>query len=102
MWQAEVKKVALNIRRRVFEHAMKNNGGYLSQVCSSADLLATFYLKILNIDPSIAPPIPRPFAGPPGANNPDSFTGAGYHGEKRSNSTRRTFHYHCSVFSRLR
>lgn len=88
MWQNEVKKIALNIRRRVFEHTMKNNGGYLSQVCSSADLLATLYLKVLNLGPSIAPPIPRSFAGPPGANNPNSFTGAGYHGEKRSDLDR--------------
>ena len=88
MWQDEVKQVALGIRRRVFEHTMKNNGGYLSQACSSAELLATLYVKILNLGPSIAPPIPRPFAGPPGANNPNSFTGAGYHGEKRSDLDR--------------
>lgn len=88
MWQDEVKKVALNMRRRVFEHTIKNNGGYLSQVCSSADLLATLYLKVLNLGPSIAPPIPRPFAGAPGANNPNSFTGAGYHGETRSDLDR--------------
>ena len=88
MWQDEVKKVALGIRRRVFEHTMKNNGGYLSQACSSAELLATLYVKVLNLGPSIAPPIPRPFAGPPSANNPNSFTGAGYHGEKRSDLDR--------------
>ena len=82
MWQAKVKNVALSIRRRVFEHTIKNNGGYLSQACSSADLLATLYVKIMKLGPSIAPPIPLPFAGPPGANNPNSFTGAGYHGEK--------------------
>lgn len=28
--------VASGIRRRVFEHAMRNNGGYLSQACSAA------------------------------------------------------------------
>ncbi len=88
MWPDEVKKVALGIRRRVFEHTIKNNGGYLSQACSSAELLATLYVKVLNLGPSIAPPIPRPFAGPPGANNPNSFTGAGYHGEKRSDLDR--------------
>jgi len=82
MWQDEVKQVALGIRRRVFEHTIKNNGGYLSQACSSADFLATLYVKTMNLGPSIAPPIPLPFAGPPSANNPNSFTGAKYHGAK--------------------
>jgi transketolase len=82
MWQDEVKKVAFGIRRRVFEHTIKNNGGYLSQACSSADFLATLIVKTLNCGPSIAPPIPSPFAGPPSASNPNSFTGAGYHGPK--------------------
>jgi len=80
MWQDEVKRVALGIRRRVFEHTIKNQGGYLSQACSSADFLATLYIKTMKLGASIAPFIPRPFAGPPGANNPNSFTGAGYHG----------------------
>ena len=83
MWQDEVKRVALGIRQRVFEHTIKNQGGYLSQACSAADFLATLYVKTLNLGPSIAPPIPRPFAGPPGINNPNSFTGAGYHGAKQ-------------------
>jgi len=82
MWQNEVKRVALGIRRRVFEHTIKNKGGYLSQACSAADFLATLYVKTLKLGPSIAPPIPKPFAGSPSANNPDSFTGAGYHGAK--------------------
>ncbi len=80
MWKDEVKRVALGIRRRVFEHTIKNNGGYLSQASSAAELLATLYVKTLQLGPSIAPLVPRPFAGPPGANNPNSFTGAGYHG----------------------
>lgn len=88
MWQDEVKKVALGIRRRVFEHTIKNNGGYLSQACSSADFLATLYVKVMNLGPSVSPPVPSPFAGPPGPNNPKSFTGAGYHGEKRSDLDR--------------
>ncbi len=83
MWQEEVHKVALGIRRRVFEHTIKHKGGYLSQACSAADFLATLYVKVLNLGPSIAPLIPRPFAGTPSAHNPDSFTGAGYHGEFR-------------------
>ncbi|MDM8559002.1 1-deoxy-D-xylulose-5-phosphate synthase N-terminal domain-containing protein [Candidatus Parabeggiatoa sp. HSG14] len=83
VWKNEVKRVALGIRRRVFEHTIKNNGGYLSQACSSADFLATLYVKNMNLGPSIAPQIPKPFAEPPNANNPNSFTGADYHGAKK-------------------
>lgn len=82
MWQEKVKQIALGIRRRVFEHTMHHKGGYLSQACSSADFLATLYIKILKLGDSIAPPIPLPFAGTPSADNPNSFTGAGYHGAK--------------------
>ena len=81
MWQDDIKKVADGIRKRVFEHTMANNGGYLSQTCSSADFLATLYVRSLNLGPSIAPPVPLPFGGVPSAINDDSFTGAGYHGE---------------------
>jgi transketolase len=82
MWQDEVKKIAQGVRQRVFEHTLAHNGGYLSQTCSSADFLATLYLKLLHLGPSVAPKIPIPFAGGPCAENSNSFTGAGYHGEK--------------------
>lgn len=88
MWQDEVKQVALGIRRRVFEHTIKHKGGYLSQACSSADFLATLYVKILKLGHSTAPLIPLPFAGVPAANNPNSFTGAGYHGAKQADLDR--------------
>lgn len=72
--------IALAIRRRVFEHAMRNNGGYLSQACSAAEQLAFLYNEALTLGPSIMPMIPRPFAGVPSAQNPDYVTGAGYNG----------------------
>ncbi|MBN2544432.1 MAG: transketolase [Spirochaetes bacterium] len=84
MWQEEARRVALGIRRKVFEHSIKNNGGYLSQACSSAEILSVLYVKALNIGDSIGPPIPLSFAGTPGKDNPKSFTGALYHGEKNS------------------
>ena len=72
--------IAAAIRRQVFEHTLRHQGGYLSQACSSAELLATMYNEVLELGPSIAPASPRAFAGTPSAENPDSFTGAGYHG----------------------
>jgi len=34
------EEVAHGIRCRVFEHSIRNNGGYLSQACSAAEQLA--------------------------------------------------------------
>ncbi len=72
--------VALGIRRRVFEHTIRNNGGYLSQACSAAEQLAWLYNEELNLGASTLPMIPKPFAGVPSPSNPDYHTGAGYNG----------------------
>jgi transketolase len=74
------EEIAEGIRRRVFIHTIRNNGGYLSQACSSAELLATMYNDVLKLGEPTLPPMPKPFGGVPSADNPDSFTGAGYHG----------------------
>ncbi|WP_158969907.1 transketolase [Chachezhania sediminis] len=74
------EEVALGIRRRVFEHAMRNNGGYLSQACSAAEQLAWLYNEELNLGAPTLPPVPEPFQGVPSADNPDYHTGAGYNG----------------------
>lgn len=39
-WQAEAGRVAARVRRRVLDHTLNNNGGYLSQACSAAETLA--------------------------------------------------------------
>ena len=72
--------VALGIRKRVFEHTIRNNGGYLSQACSAAEQLAWLYHEELNLGASTLPMIPKPFGGVPSASNPDYHTGAGYNG----------------------
>ncbi|NNE89974.1 MAG: transketolase [Silicimonas sp.] len=72
--------IALGIRRRVFEHAIRNNGGYLSQACSAAEQLAWLYNEALNIRAPTLPMIPKPFGGVPSAANPGYHTGAGYNG----------------------
>ena len=74
------EEIALRIRRRVFEHCIKNNGAYLSQACSSAEQLAWLYNEALNIGDSIMPSIPESFSGVPSINNKKYKTGAGYNG----------------------
>ncbi len=79
-WQEEVRRVAAGIRRRVLEHTIRNNGGYLSQACSSAEILATLYVKVMHLGKIGAPLMPRPFPGVPGPNNPHYFTGSAFNG----------------------
>ncbi len=80
LWQDDVKRVAAGIRKRVLEHTIRNNGGYLSQACSSAEILATLYVKVMDLGSIDAPLVPRPFPGVPGPHNPDYFTGAAFNG----------------------
>jgi transketolase len=79
-WQDEVRRVAAGIRRRVLEHTIKNNGGYLSQACSSAEILAALYVKIMKLNRIDTPLVPKPFPGVPGPANPRYFTGASFNG----------------------
>ena len=81
-WQDEVARVARGVRMRVLEHTLNNNGGYLSQACSSAETLAALYLKVMNLGPSEAPMVPPPFPGVPGPKNQAYFTGAAYNGPR--------------------
>lgn len=74
------EEIALGIRQRVFLHTMRHNGGYLSQACSAAESLALLYNELLHLGSPTLPGVPLPFRGVPSASNPDSFTGAGYHG----------------------
>lgn len=74
------EEVALGIRRRVYEHSMRNNGGYLSQACSAGEQLAWLYNEELNLGDPTLPMIPKDFAGVPSASNPNYHTGAGYNG----------------------
>lgn len=79
-WQDAAYKTADRIRYRVLEHTLFNNGGYMSQACSTAELFATLYLHIIKLGPSAAPMLPLPFSGTPGKNNPNYTTGRLYNG----------------------
>ena len=103
-WQDRVRQVAGAVRRRVLDHTLRHNGGYLSQACSSAEVLATLYLRVMNLGPSQGPLIPRPFPGVPGPDNPASFTGASYNGPQTPELDRFVFspvHYALVLYSVL-
>ena len=103
-WQDEAGRVAQNIRMRVLAHTIRNNGGYLSQACSSAEILATLYTRIMVLGPSQGPLIPASFPGVPGPNNPNSFTGALYNGPQAPHLDRFFFspvHYALVLYAAL-
>jgi transketolase len=104
VWPQEARRVAQAVRCRVLRHTLENNGGYLSQACSSAEILAVLYTRVMRLGPSIAPMIPRAFAGVPGAANPHAFTGAGYNGPQAPHLDRFIFspvHYALVLYSTL-
>jgi transketolase len=70
--------MADNIRFRVFEHVMANSGGYLSQACSAAELLATLY-SVANLAPLDSPKTPESFKEVPGK-NAVYLNGGDFHG----------------------
>ena len=78
--ERSTEEIAHGIRCRVFEHTMRNNGGYISQACSAAEQFAWLYNEELRLGPPTLPMIPRPFGGVPSADNPGYHTGAGYNG----------------------
>jgi transketolase len=73
------RRLARALRRRVLTHVVANGGGYLSQACSSAELLATLYARVLRFGPSAGPARPPAFAGVPAPGRPGT-SGAAYHG----------------------
>jgi hypothetical protein len=76
-----LRRAAYSIRQRVLEHTIAN-GGYLSQACSSAEILAVLYLHVMRLGPSQAPRIPSRFGKDdvPCAANPHPVHGAVYNG----------------------
>lgn len=100
----EVARVAFGVRRRVLEHTIRNNGGYLSQACSSAEMLASVYSGLLKLGPSLGSRVPGPFLGVPSASNPAAASGASYNGPKAPDLDRFVFspvHYALVLYAVL-
>ena len=47
--KAETQKIADSIRRQILGIALKTGGCYLAQACSSAEIIASLYTKIMNL-----------------------------------------------------
>ena len=77
---SRIHDIAAGIRRRVLDHTLHNNGGYMSQACSSAELLGCLYGGVVNLPPAEAPMLPQSFAGTPAPGGINRATGAVFHG----------------------
>lgn len=72
-WIGKVNEVATRIRRRGFEYVMHNDGGYLSQICSSAEIFAWLYCRGMHLGESAAPDDSRALQIGAGARTTPSF-----------------------------
>jgi transketolase len=84
----KIQLVANKIRKRVLEHTIKNNGGYLSQACSSAEIFSCLYLHIMKLEPVEKPLMPKPFMGTPSNNNKNYVPGYFFNGQHTRTSDR--------------
>jgi transketolase len=103
-WISRAREIALGIRRRVFEHVLKNGEGYLSQACSSAEIFAILYARTLRLASLEAPLQPGPFSGVPGHGNERYATGAAYNGARGPALDRFIFspaHYALALYAAL-
>ena len=83
---------------------LERDGGYLSQACSSAEMLAALYVGILRLGDSEAPPVPPPFPGVPRRDNPTVGLGGRYNGPKAPELDRLIFspvHYALALYATL-
>ncbi len=102
--QTEAQRVAQGIRRRVLALTIERNGGYLSQACSSAEILATLYTRVLKLGASQGPSVPPPFQGVPGKEPHPAITGAAYYGPKTATLDRflvSPAHYAVAIYAAL-
>lgn len=76
-----ISLIASGIRRRVLEHTLKNNGGYMSQACSAAELLGSVYGGMVDLAPVKSPIQPSAFQGTPGIGGVNRATGGKFHGD---------------------
>ena len=76
----EIKRAAQNVRKRMLRLTIDEGAGFLGQACSSADILTSLYMRVLNIGDSLGSPEAELFLGPPGPENMNAAKGNLYNG----------------------
>jgi len=103
VWAKEALQGAARIRLLTLEQCLRAGGGYLTQACSSADLLATLYGHLMQLAPSTGPTLPDRFEGPPGPGS-QSANGGRYHGGRVADRDRFILspsHYAMALYAAL-
>ena len=77
----EIQAIANRVRKQILKFAIERGGCYLTQACSSAEIVSTLYGAILNLGPSLGNPDAQPFPGVPSPSNMDYPKGSLYNGE---------------------
>ena len=96
--------VATDIRRRVTELTLLNNGCYLSQALSSAEILGTLYGRVLNFERLKSPLKSPPLIGVPNSLTESSPSGGRFHGAKGPDLDRFLIspaHYAVAIYAAL-
>ena len=81
----DIAKAANNVRKRILGLTIDRGGCYLAQACSSAEIVTTMYMNVLNLGPSLGNPDAQPFPGVPGPDNMDYPKGSLYNGYDSKN-----------------
>lgn len=102
-WVSDIQELANDIRARVIELTLDNDGCYLSQALSSAEILATLYGRSMSLEPVPAPLGAPTFAGVPGSATA-SPSGGRFHGAQTPQSDRFLIspaHYAVAIYAAL-
>ena len=103
-WLTQAEELANDIRARVIELTLQNDGCYLSQALSSADILAALYARVMQLEPLASPMDAPDFVGVPGAIGGSSPSGGRFHGEQTPSSDRFLIspaHYAVAIYAAL-
>lgn len=76
----DIRRAAKNIRKQILGLALDRGGCYLGQACSSAEIIASLYMAVLNLGPSLGDMNAQPFPGVPSPDNMNYPRGSLYHG----------------------
>ena len=103
-WVARTHGIAAGIRRRVLEHVLAEGEGYLSQACSSAEILALLYARILMLGAPEPSRWAETFPGVPGRGGAPAGLGRWVHGTADPRLDRLVFspaHYALPLYAAL-
>ncbi len=99
-----IEQIAAGVRRRVFEHVLKHDGGYLSQALSAGEIFGALYGGAMRLAPCERPLRAGAFTGVPGSANGDYRSGDRFNGEPAPELDRFLFspaHYALVLYAAL-